>query len=64
MIDNLAQEDCPRCRRTSSPHYGGVCLECGGMMFFWWPIDAMEEPREEVIKRRIERIDNNDFATD
>lgn len=50
-------EACPKCARKDSQHYEGVCLECGGMMFFmWWGIDGMDEPREEVIKRRIERV--------
>lgn len=26
------------------------------MFFMWWGIDGMDEPREEVIKRRIERV--------
>lgn len=49
-------EKCPRCERPLDPSFPMGCLECGHPFFMWYPIDSMDEPREEVVARRIERF--------
>jgi len=56
MSDLTSTDSCQKCERQDSPHFEGVCLECWGIMFMWFPIAGMDEPRGEVVKRRIKRI--------